>query len=228
MNPTGSPDLLGMALAIAALSLVPLTVVTTTSFLKIALVLVVLRNAIGVQQVPPTLAIYGIALAMTAFVMAPTLQAVATELVAFSSADSTPGAGQPRTAGTMLKQMQTVAEPIRAFMLRYAGPSQREAMLDNARRLWPPDMAKAATSSDFLILLPAFVISELQAGFEIGFLIYIPFVVIDLLVSNLLMAIGMQSVQATVLTVPLKMLLFIMVDGWSRLLHALALSYQVV
>jgi type III secretion protein R len=226
MNPTGSGDLLGMALAIASLSLVPLLVVTCSSFLKIALVLIVLRNAIGVQQVPPTLAIYGIALAMTAFVMAPTLQAVGTELVAITSADSGRAAGEPRNAGAMLKQMATVAEPIRSFMLRYAGPSHREAMLDNARRLWPADFAKDATSADFLILLPAFVISELQAGYEIAFLIYIPFVVIDLLVSNLLMAIGMQSVQATVLTIPLKLLLFIMVVGWSRLLHALALSYQ--
>ncbi len=222
MGGLGSPDMLSMAISLAMLSLVPLIVVTCTSFLKISLVLLVLRNAIGVQQTPPTLAIYGIALAMTAFVMAPTLQKVGQEVATVTDAR-----GNAATAGSgpSLDKLKRVAEPLREFMLRFAGPQHREAMLDNARRLWPAEYSKNATSADFLILLPAFVISELTAGYEIAFLIFIPFVVIDLLISNLLMALGMQQVSPQTVTIPLKLLLFVAVDGWSRLLQALALSY---
>ena len=86
-------------------------------------------------------------------------------------------------------------------------------------------MARAATASDTLIVVPAFVVSELQAGYQIGFLIYIPFVVIDLLISNLLMALGMQQVSPQTITIPLKLLLFVLVNGWAKLLNALAMSY---
>jgi type III secretion protein R len=217
----GTPDLLGLAISLSLLSLVPLVVVTCTSFLKISLVLLVLRNAIGVQQTPPTLAIYGIALALSAFVMAPTLQQVGQEALAI--ADS-PGESA-RSPSASIDRLKKVVEPLRSFMIKFAGPAQRESMLDNARRLWPKEYSKDATSADFLILVPAFVISELQAGYEIAFLIFIPFVVIDLLISNLLMALGMQQVSPQTVSIPLKLLLFVAVDGWSRLLHALALSY---
>jgi type III secretion protein R len=230
MNLNGVPDVLGLSIALVSLSLVPLLVVCSTSFLKISLVLLVLRNAIGVQQVPPTLAIYGIALALTAFVMAPTLQEVGQRALSATAPEaSTPKAtaGLPGSPGVTLEKLRHVAEPVRAFMLRFSGAAEREAMLENAQRLWPADMAKQATSADYLILLPAFVISELQAGYEIAFLIFLPFVVIDLLVSNILMALGMQQVSPQTVTIPLKLLLFVAVDGWSRLLHALALSYVV-
>lgn len=221
MNGASTPDLLGLAISLSLMSLVPLVVVTCTSFLKISLVLLVLRNAIGVQQTPPTLAIYGIALVLSAFVMAPTLQQVGQQALAIAD---NPGEAA-RAPSANIERLKKVAEPLREFMLKFAGPAQRESMLDNARRLWPKEYAKDATSADFLILVPAFVISELQAGYEIAFLIFIPFVVIDLLISNLLMALGMQQVSPQTVSIPLKLLLFVAVDGWSRLLHALALSY---
>jgi type III secretion protein R len=213
-------DIVSLALVFAAMALVPLLVVTTTSFLKVSLVLLVLRNAIGVQQVPPTLAIYGISLAMTAFIMAPTIQAVSQQAAVFAeSRRDAPG------KAPMLDQVRASIEPLRSFMLRFAGPAQQESMLQNARKLWPAEQAKDAKKSDYLILLPAFVISELQAGYEIAFLVFIPFVVIDLLVSNILMALGMQQVSPQTITIPLKLLLFVTVDGWSRLLTALSLTY---
>lgn len=221
MNGASTPDLLGLAISLSLLSLVPLVVVTCTSFLKISLVLLVLRNAIGVQQTPPTLAIYGIALVLSAFVMAPTLQQVGQQALAIAD---NPGEAA-RAPSASIDRLKKVVEPLRTFMIKFAGPEQRESMLDNARRLWPKEYAKDATSADFLILVPAFVISELQAGYEIAFLIFIPFVVIDLLISNLLMALGMQQVSPQTVSIPLKLLLFVAVDGWSRLLHALALSY---
>ena len=201
------------------LSLVPLVVVTTTSFLKISLVMLVTRNALGVQQVPPTLAIYGIALSITLFVMAPTVQDIGKRVIAMEADAGT-------KHGPMLEQAQSAFEPLRSFMLKHCKPDQREIFLASAKKLWPKEYAAEATSSDVLVLVPAFVVSELQTGYEVAFLIYIPFVVIDLLVSNLLMALGMQQVSPQTITVPLKLLLFVMVDGWGKLLTALALSYS--
>jgi type III secretion protein R len=217
-------DLLSLALVFGLLALIPLIVVTTTSFLKISLVLLVLRNAIGVQQVPPTLAIYGIALSLSVFVMAPTLHSVGNEL---ANVASTSNRTDVMASAPLIDRVRIAVEPMRTFMSRFARPDQLQSILDSAKRLWPPEFAKDASKKDFLILLPAFVISELQTGYEIAFLIYVPFVVIDLLISNLLMALGMQQVSPQTISIPLKLLLFVMVDGWSRLLQALATSYQL-
>lgn len=215
-------DVVSFSVMLAMLSLVPLMVVTTTSFLKISLVLLVLRNAIGVQQVPPTLAIYGISLALSVFIMAPTVQEIGKR--AMSQEVSTGNAGNSG-AKPLLAKAQESFEPLRTFMLKFSRPEQRDLFLASAKKLWPKDAAKDAHSSDALILIPAFVVSELQAGYEIGFLIYIPFVVIDLLISNLLMALGMQQVSPQTITIPLKLLLFTLVNGWAKLLNALAMSY---
>lgn len=216
---SGNYDVVSFSVMLAMLALVPLLVVTTTSFLKISMVLLVLRNAIGVQQVPPTLAIYGISLALTLFVMAPTAQ----EMGRRATAEAAPVASNAPTP--LLARAQDSFEPMRVFMLKHSNPDQRELFLASAKKLWPPEVAKDARSSDALILIPAFVVSELQSGYEIGFLIYIPFVVIDLLISNLLMALGMQQVSPQTITIPLKLLLFTLVGGWGKLLNALAMSY---
>lgn len=166
------------------------------------------------------MAIYGIALALSIFVMAPTVQEVGKRALAVDSS-------HPAAARTtpLLQRAQDAFEPMRAFMLKVSKPDQREMFLASAKKLWPKEASKDAQASDALILIPAFVVSELQTGYEIGFLIYIPFVVIDLLISNLLMALGMQQVSPQTITIPLKLLLFTLVDGWAKLLNALAMSY---
>jgi type III secretion protein R len=216
---SGQYDVVSFALLLGSLSLIPFMVVTTTAFLKISMVLLILRNAIGVQQVPPTMAIYGVALAMTVFVMSPTLQEVGNRAMKIE-----PGSVKSR-ATPMLKQAQDAFEPVRTFMIKYSRPEMRDMFLASARKLWPKEVASQAKATDTLILIPAFVVSELQTGYEIGFLIYIPFVVIDLLISNLLMALGMQQVSPQTITIPLKLLLFTLVEGWGKLLNALAMSY---
>ncbi|WAC75792.1 type III secretion system export apparatus subunit SctR [Roseateles sp. SL47] len=209
-------DGLSVTLLLAALSLLPLLIVSTTAFLKIVIVLMITRNAIGVQQVPPSIAVYGIAMMMTAFVMAPTLQTVAGSITQ---------ALQERPQQQWQQTASRTVEPLRQFMLKYAKPEDREQFLDKARKLWPPEQAAQAKSDDFFILVPAFMISEIQAGFEMGFLIYIPFLVIDLIVSNLLLALGMQMVSPMTISLPLKLFLFVAVDGWGKLLRALLDSY---
>ncbi|PAA14178.1 type III secretion system export apparatus subunit SctR [Pseudomonas fragi] len=206
-----------LALFLGALSLMPMLMVVCTAFLKICIVLMITRNAIGVQQVPPSMALYGIALAATLFVMAPvgyeTAQILKQSPLDMSSVQALQGSG-----------LEAV-KPLQAFMVRNTDPDVQTHLLDNTERLWPADMARQVSRDDMVLLVPAFVLSQLQAGFEIGFLIYIPFIVIDLIVSNLLLALGMQMVSPMTISLPLKLLLFVLVSGWTRLLDSLFLSF---
>ena len=206
-----------LAVFLGALSLMPMLLVVCTAFLKIVIVLMITRNAIGVQQVPPSMAINGIALAATLFIMAPVGYEIAENLKA-SPLDMT-------NVQTFLRTGNEAINPLRAFMLRNVDPDVLTHLLENTARLWPAKMAQEVQREDLILLIPAFVLSQLQAGFEIGFLIYIPFIVIDLIVSNLLLALGMQMVSPMTISLPLKLLLFVLVSGWSRLLDSLFLSY---
>lgn len=206
-----------LAMFVGALALLPMLLVICTSFLKIVIVLIITRNAIGVQQVPPSMAINGIALAATLFIMAPVGYAIA-ENVKASPVDTS-------SVQLFLQTGSEAIQPLRAFMLRNVDPDVLTHLLENTTRLWPAQMAQEVQREDLILLVPAFVLSQLQAGFEIGFLIYIPFIVIDLIVSNLLLALGMQMVSPMTISLPLKLLLFVLVSGWSRLLDSLFLSY---
>ena len=210
-------DPLILAIFVAALSLMPMLLIICTSFLKIVIVLMITRNAIGVQQVPPSMAINGIALAATLFIMAPVGYAIA-EHLKVSPLDTS-------NVQLFLQTGREAIQPLSAFMLRNVDPDVLTHLLENTARLWPAKMAQEVQREDLILLIPAFVLSQLQAGFEIGFLIYVPFIVIDLIVSNLLLALGMQMVSPMTISLPLKLLLFVMVSGWSRLLDSLFLSY---
>jgi len=214
----GESDPLSVSLFLAALSLLPLLLVSTTSFLKTVIVLMITRNAIGVQQVPPSMAVYAMAMMLTAFVMAPTLQSVAGTVQEAASANSKSRVPWTETAARAV-------EPLRVFMLKYSKEEDREKFLDKTKKLWPPEQAAKAKSDDFFIVVPSFMISQIQAGFEMGFLIYIPFLVVDLIVSNLLLALGMQMVSPITISLPLKLFLFVAVDGWGKLLHAILDTY---
>jgi type III secretion protein R len=210
------PDSLSITLLLAGLSLLPLLLITTTSFLKTVIVLLIVRNAIGVQQVPPSMAMYAIAMMLTGFVMAPTLHTMA---------DTVSDAINGKTHAPWMETAGKAVEPLRVFMLKRTKDEEREIFLDKAKKLWPPEQAEKATVNDFFIVVPSFMISEMQAGFEMGFLVYIPFLVIDLIVSNLLLALGMQMVSPMTVSLPLKLFLFVVVDGWGKLLHAILDTY---
>lgn len=217
MNSFQGIDPVVLAIFLGALSLMPMLLVVCTAFLKIVIVLMITRNAIGVQQVPPGMAINGIALAATLFIMAPVGYEMA-EIVKVSPLDLT-------RVGALQQTGMEAIKPLRTFMLRNSDPDILTHLLENAMRMWPAQMAQEVQREDLILLAPAFVLSQLQAGFEIGFLIYIPFIVIDLIVSNLLLALGMQMVSPMTISLPLKLLLFVMVSGWSRLLDSLFFSY---
>ncbi|WP_338664485.1 type III secretion system export apparatus subunit SctR [Pararoseomonas sp. SCSIO 73927] len=211
------PDLLAIIAGVAAVGLIPFFVVSATAFLKIAVVLFLLRNALGTQQTPPNLVLYAIAVALAAYVSVPLILAVQAGLQ---------GADMSSPDG-MLAALRAASEPVRDFLMRFADQREREFLLSAAARVWPEGTAAGAGPNDFVVLLPAFVVSELTRAFEIGFLLYLPFIVIDLLVSNVLMAMGMVMVSPLVISVPFKLFVFVLADGWSRLTHGLVLSYAL-
>ncbi|MDQ0083817.1 type III secretion protein R [Variovorax boronicumulans] len=213
-----SIDPIALAILLAGLSLMPMVLICSTCFLKISMVLVIVRNAIGVQQVPPSIAIYSIALAVTLLVMAPVFKQVSDALPKIDSA-------QHVHEHLGLEELKAAAEPLRRFMLSNTAVEQRERFKALAVKQWPAEMSRDLADSDYTVLVPAFVVSEMQLAFEIGFVLYVPFVVIDLLVSNLLLALGMQMVSPMTISLPLKLLLFVMLNGWSKLVEGLAQSY---
>ncbi|VVE48196.1 type III secretion system protein SsaR [Pandoraea iniqua] len=215
MNATIDP--VSLALGFGLLSLVPVGIIVCTSFLKISAVLLMLRNALGVQQIPPNVALYALALILSAYVMAP----VGTQI--FDQVSTLPqrSSDMPK----LLEQLKTGAEPVRGFMMRNSRIEQRRFFVETTHRLWGPEMSKDVKADDFLVLMPAFLVSQINAAFEIGFLLYLPFVIIDLVVSNILLAMGMMMVSPVMISLPLKLFLFIMLDGWTRLIQGLVLSY---
>ena len=200
----------------AGLMLIPFVVVSLTAFVKIAVVLFLVRSALGIQQTPPNLVIYGVTIVLTAYVGAPVFTE-AYAAVAAQSLDLT-------DSSTWLRAYEVGSEPIRAFLMRLTEPGERAFFLEAARELHHETKA-VLNENDLFILAPAFVTAELTRAFEIGVLLYLPFIIIDLVVTNILTALGMMMVSPLVISLPFKLLLFVAVDGWVRLTHGLVLSY---
>jgi type III secretion protein R len=212
-------NLFGVLVTLVTFGLIPLFVVTMTSFLKISVVLFLVRNALGIQQTPPNLVLYAIALMLTLYVSAPIISDISGRLNS-SPVDMNSVSGLTEAA-------TRIREPVREHLTRFSHPNERSFFLAATERVWPEQARDNLSEDDILILLPAFVSSELTRAFEIGFLLYLPFLIIDLVVANILMAMGMIMVAPTLISIPLKLFLFVTVDGWSRLLHGLILSYGV-
>lgn len=205
---------LAFTLAFAAATLL---VISTTAFVKISVVLFLLRTALGIQQSPPNVVLYAIALILTMFISAPLGRDVYQTL-------AEPGL-KYETVSDFLEAYDRTQKPLSEHLLRYTQPRERAFFVAAAQRLWPEDMRASVTSDSLPVLLPAFLMGELRRAFEIGFLIYLPFVVIDLVVTTILIAMGLSQVQPNTIAVPLKLLLFVLAGGWTRLLHGLVLSY---
>ena len=217
-----------LMLAMAALSLVPFALLMVTCFVRISVVLSILRSAIGAPQVPPTQVLTGLALVLTIAVMAPTGERM---LAAFTPVFPSLGAAaevdisSPGTVAALAKAADRAKEPLREFLVKHTAPRERATFHALALKLRTPEERASITDRDLAVIVPAFVTTELRRAFEIGFLLFLPFLVIDLIVSNILMAMGMMMVSPTLISLPLKLFLFVAVDGWSRLMHGLILSY---
>jgi type III secretion protein R len=200
------------------LALAPFVAVMVTSFTKLVVVLSLLRNALGLQQVPPNTVLNGLALVLSIYVMYPV---GGTEMAAKMQGINDIGS----STQTMLKAADQSKEPLREFLVKHSRPVERAFFFKTAQRALKTEQASTLTDRDFLVIVPAFTVSELSIAFEIGFLIFLPFLVIDLVISNILMAMGMMMLSPTTVSMPFKLLLFVLIDGWVKLTHGLILTY---
>jgi len=196
---------------ITVLSLAPAILVMVTSFTRIVVVLSLLRTAIGLQTAPPNAVIISLALFLTAFVMGPAFQQAYDQAV------------RPLVAGEMQPQaaFERGAEPFRAFMLKNVREKDLGLFLDMAREEAPA----TPEATPLRILVPAFMISELRRAFEIGFLLFVPFLVIDLVIASVLMSMGMMMLPPVIVSLPFKLIFFVLVDGWSLVAGSLVQSF---
>ena len=207
-KPSSSVSLL---LTLTLLSLAPAILLTCTSFTKILVVLGLTRNALGLMQTPPNQVLAGLALFLSLFIMAPTLSDI-------NEVGIQPYLNGDKNAAAAY---ETGVEPLRDFMLDQTGDEELALLTNVARRDLPANRAEVPMST----LVPAFIISELKAAFIIGFIIFIPFLVIDIVVSGALMALGMMMMPPVMVSLPFKLLLFVLVDGWGLIITALVQSY---
>ena len=216
MSFAGSPvSMMGM---LAVMSLLPFAVLMLTSFSKIAVVLSLARSAMGTQQAPPTIVLTGLAAVLTGHIMAPVMERMY---------DAGQAVYQEVNSGEqLLRAAGQVAEPLRAFLVKHGSAEERLQFVELARELRPPEEGAQVHEDDLFVIIPAFVLTELKEAFEIGFLIFLPFLVLDMVVANVLFALGMQSLSPSQVSLPFKILLFVSVDGWSLLAHGLILGYR--
>ncbi|MGD0472445.1 MAG: flagellar type III secretion system pore protein FliP [Candidatus Velthaea sp.] len=201
-------DVLG---SLTILAIAPLLLVMTTAFVRIVVVLGLVRSAIGAQALPPNIVLIGVSLVLTVVVMTPTLQRI--------SHDSIVPYSQGRISQAQL--IERGIEPLRAFMLRQT----RKKDLDLFERVAHEPEAQASLQP-VSVVMPAFVVGELRSAFAIGFALYLPFVAIDLAVASILMGLGMFMLSPPVISLPCKLLLFVMVDGWTLVCGGIASSFR--
>lgn len=220
IEPTGlgaNPNTIAL---VAILGALPFLLISVTSFVKIAVVLSLIRQALGVQQIPPNIVVYSIAIILTGYVMLPVGMEVGDIVVS-----------QLELGIPLAEAIVETAAPLSEFLARHTIPDQQAFFYETAENLWGDRaepliaQAEANPATKLLFQMPAFMVSELTRAFQIGFLIYLPFIIVDLIVANVLLALGMVTLSPITISLPVKLLLFVGLSGWQRLLEALVLSY---
>jgi len=221
--PDASTNPLGMVALLAILALAPFLLTMVTSFAKIAIVLSLLRSAIGVQQVPPNQVITGLAIVLSIYIMAPVGYDIWNEVEPYVEQMET-DEFDDSFAG-YVEVARTAAEPLRTFLLKHSSDEDRAMMLELALELREPDQRQGLDAQSLIVVIPAFVLTELAEAFTIGFILFVPFIVVDLVVANILLSLGMHMLSPTTISLPFKLLLFVLVDGWYLVIRGLVLGY---
>lgn len=212
------PDPVTLIVFFGALSMLPFVVVMGTSFVKLVIVFSLVRNAMGIQQIPPNMALNALALILTLYIMAPVGMASYENIM------------QQEVVMEDMESLKSALDrglgPYKEFLVKHSSRKEREFFMEAAKELWAEEYHQDIHEDNIIILLPAFIVAELTVAFEIGFLLYLPFVVIDLIISNILLAMGMMMMSPMTISLPFKLLLFVFLDGWGRLVHGLIMSYQ--
>lgn len=212
LKPVNFSSSVNLLLSLSTISLIPFFLISTTSFLRIVIVLGMVRNAIGTQQSPPNSIIIALSLFMTIFIMSPVWQEVyRISIQPYQEKKITQGVAFERAI-----------QPFRTFMLKNVKEKDLALFIEFSRIKKVTDVSEIP----IFVIIPAFIISEINTAFQIGFLIFIPFVVVDLIVSNILLSLGMFMLSPVMISLPFKILLFVLTDGWNLIIRGLILSYQ--
>ena len=215
---------LALVVALALVSLAPFAFMGLTAFVKISTVLHIARSAIGAQSVPSTTVVMALSAALTLLAMTPVTKRVGERLEPLMDRLAQPH--QTSNVELVGGIIDAIREPLRTFLKDNASSEELQRFHDLAREGRTPADRDAVTASDFSVIIPAFIISELVEAFLLGFAIFLPFLVIDLVVGNVLLALGMQMMSPTQVSLPFKLLLFVAADGWGLLSQTLVSSYQ--
>lgn len=200
------------------LSLLPLFIIVSTSFLKFAVVLSLLRTALGLQQVPPNMVIYGLAIILSIYTMAPVVVKISD---AFSKNEI-----HLKDEHLFHEVEDLILKPYTQFLKTNTNPQEAAFFMLVGPKIWKESLPIALSKNSLCILIPAFMVTQLTEAFKVGLLINLPFLAIDLIVSNLLLAMGMMMVSPVTISMPFKLLVFILVGGWDLLIKQLLLSFQ--
>jgi flagellar biosynthetic protein FliP len=201
-----------LLISLSLITLIPFFLMSVTSFLRIIIVFSLLRTAIGTQQVPPGSVLIGLAVFMTVFIMSPVWQEINKTAIT------------PYNQGKMsqAKAFEVGLKPLSQFMLRQTRGKDLALFVQFAK-IAPP---KSAEEVPVYVLIPAFMISELKTAFQIGFLLFVPFIIVDLVVANILLSLGMFMLSPVMISLPFKILLFVLVDGWNLITRGLLMSFK--
>ena len=205
---------------IVAFGVAPFVALMMTSYTKLVIVFGLLRTALGLQQTPPNMVLNGLAIILSIYIMAP---------IGMEMGDALRGrhfGTQGESLGDVTAVIDAAKAPVKAFLQKHTHERDRRFFLKSAENIWPKERAATLRDDDFMVLVPSFTLSELTRAFQIGFVIYLVFVVVDLIVATVLLALGMSMIAPTTISLPFKLLLFVILDGWTRLIHGLVLSYQ--
>lgn len=216
----GLPEPLTLVALIVVLGIAPFAVLMMTCYTKLVIVFGLLRTAMGLQQTPPNMVLNGIAIILTIYIMAP---------VGMEVSDALRGR-QLGTKGEGLNDVVAIIDaaknPAREFLKKHTQERDRRFFIKSAESIWPRQRAAGLSGDDFMVLVPSFTLSELTRAFQIGFVVYLVFVVVDLITATVLLALGMSMISPTTISLPFKLLLFVALDGWARLVQGLVLSYR--
>lgn len=221
-------NLLLIGVGLFFLGLLPFFFTMTTSFIKISVVFSLIRSALGTQQIPPNQVITGLAIMLTIYIMLPvgyqSYHQVEKSLAASQGVD------RPELSKVsfpvLVDAAKSGSEPLRLFLSKHSSPRNRALFVNMSKRLYKDMPELQMTETDFWVVVPAFIITELSEAFQIGFLIFLPFLVVDMVVSNILLALGMFQLSPVTVALPFKLLIFVLVDGWYLIVQGLVRAYM--
>ncbi|WP_192875463.1 type III secretion system export apparatus subunit SctR [Candidatus Similichlamydia epinepheli] len=223
----GTPPLLIQAVILSLFVLLPFVVMLLTPFAKMVMVFSLLRNALGVQQVPPNQVINGISLILSVFVMFPVGLDMYKKGALWMSVNTPPAMDSPLIGKYLVSLANEVKEPLKRFLQFNSQKSHIRHFFRVAIRTVPEEFRESINPENFMILIPSYITSQVKNGFETGTLIFLPFFVIDMVVSNILLAMGMMMLSPVTISLPIKIFLLVMMDGWTLITKGLIDSYRL-